>query len=179
MLSISFKPHIKDKFYIEIENAAKELSIHPIDMINQLFNNINDKNYFIMIEGLEGTIENFVEEINSSNYVVIDNGKYKQLIKNLPTLYLITPYNKDIDVFKSYMGAFSEGFMSLNIINNSIGYVFPSDINKTAIIEFLNKNSVIEISITSDKNMLEIQSSRQEVLLNVCNRVCSCMLLGE
>ena len=77
------------------------------------------------------------------------------------------------------MGAFSEGFMSLNIINNSIGYVFPSDINKTAIIEFLNKNSVIEISITSDKNMLEIQSNRQEVLLNVCNRVCSCMLLGE
>ena len=179
MLSISFKLNVKDKFYILMEKNDKQHLFDTINMIDNLFDNLSNKTYFFAINGIDTTLDNLLEEVCSRNYVLIDNGKHNRFVKNLPDLYLFTTQPEDIDVFKSYIGAFSEGFMSLFVINSPIKYVFSSDVNKDDIMEFVNKYSIVKISVTSDKNTFEIQSNSQDNLLKVCNKICEYMLLKD
>lgn len=176
MLSIHFEPHIKGKFYIKIKTYDREYFDDPIDMIDKMFDNLNNKAYFIMINGADGTIKNLIEEMRSQNQVLIDNGKHNRFVKNLPTLFLFTAYPDDIEVFKSYIGAFSEGFMSLFIINDLEEYILSPDVNKDDVISYINKNSIIEIGVTSDAKIFELQSNSQETLLRICNKLCKSML---
>ena len=176
MLALNFEPNVKNKFYILIEKANKKFLFDPINMIDKLFDTLNNKTYFMMIDGADGTIDNLLAELCSRNYILIDNGKHNHFVKKLPTLCLFTIYPEDIDIFKSYIGAFSEGFMSLFIVNSTMEYVFCSEVNKDDVIGFVKEHSIVEISITSNKNIFEIQSNSQENLLKICNKICESML---
>jgi hypothetical protein len=133
--------------------------------------------YCILIDGLEVTIDNLLEELNSNTHLLIDNGKYKRIIKNLPTLCVFTNHQEDVNTFASYIGSFNEGSMSLFIMESFNSDVLKTEMSRENIINYANENSIIQIDVTMDGDAIEIESHNEQFdLLEICNIVCKSML---
>lgn len=109
--------------------------------------------FFITIDGLESTLDEFIESCSSKDYCIYDNGRYNLFIKNLPTLCMFTYEWNDVIAFYEYIGSFNEGKMSLLFLDSDFNFDFDNykKDNCSKISEYY-----FRIDVFSDGNEFEI-----------------------
>lgn len=103
----------------------------PQEAIESLFCSVlmeNEKDskarVLMLIDGLEGGLEVFLKECQSTEYRWYDNGRWRWFAHYLPTLALLTDQACDIYAFANSKSAFSEGSMSLFYISQEFVPLF-------------------------------------------------------
>lgn len=112
--------------------------------------------YFIAIDGLESTLDTFIESCSSGNYHLYDNGRYNRLIKNLPTLCMLSEEWHDVVTFFEFIGSFNEGQMRLFLLNSN--FYFKFDSRKNEVFAKIRDHCFVKIEVFSDGDVLEITS---------------------
>ena len=116
--------------------------------------------YFISIDGLESTLNTFIESCGSSNYHLYDNGRYNWLIKALPTLCIISEEWNDVVTFYEFIGSFNEGQMSLFLLDSNFYCKFDSQ--KNEVLSKIQDHCFVKIEVFPDGDVVEIMSSSVE-----------------
>ncbi|MBQ9965702.1 MAG: hypothetical protein IJP22_03120 [Clostridia bacterium] len=111
--------------------------------------------FFISIDGLESTLDDFIESCSSKDYCISDNGQYNLFVKNLPTLCMITYEWNDVITFYEYVGSFNEGQMSLLFLDSNFNFNF--DFNNCKKDDYYKINEYyFRIDVFPDGNEFEI-----------------------
>lgn len=116
--------------------------------------------YFISIDGLESTLDTFIESCSSSNYHLYDNGRYNWLIKTLPTLCILSGEWSDVVTFYEFIGSFNEGQMSLFILDSNFSLKFDSQ--KNEVFSKIQDHCFVKIEVFPDGDVFEITSGSVE-----------------
>lgn len=115
--------------------------------------------YFIAIDGLESSIDTFVESCSSENYCLYDNGKRNWLVKNFPTLFMLSEEWDDVKTLSDFVGSFNEGTMSLTFLSSHTSVVLAKQSEKDKVFSELKKYSYVEVEILPDGDAFEITAS--------------------
>ena len=172
------------EFYLKNENnltiyfdekTKSQLSFLLQNILNNLKICMQIK-FIIIINGLETTIDTFLDSCISNDYFLYDNNYYKKFIKYLPTLYLISDYIGDIKTFFNFIGAFNEGVMNLIIIEDSITDLHLSKSNIENIKQLINNDYLIEFRILPDGDTVEINTKSSLIKLrDIINYIEKCL----
>lgn len=112
--------------------------------------------YFISIDGVDGTIDTFIESCVSNNYRIYDNGRYRRFIKYMPTLCLLSNSWSDIITFYDFLGSFNEGQMCLSFIDSEISIILENEAQKDRLFDKIEKHCFVEIAVPPDGDVFEI-----------------------
>jgi len=175
-LKIDMNNNSKNALLIECNNFSEQNKIELVEIINSELDNYVNKKYFIEISGLGGTIDTFIEETKSKNYIYIDHYKNRFFAKKLSNIYVLTEHTQDICSAAKYFGSFNEGYINITIINSSE----DSSISKSSLVDlknFIDKNSILEISVEPDGNILSIKECNSHInLIKISSAICKLAL---
>jgi len=142
-----------NKLIIFIDRKSKPELIRLFQLID---NSIITKKYFIVIHGLDLTIDRFADTCISKDFRLYKNGKYNRLIENLPTLYMLSSQWNDVLTFIDYFGNFNEGWMYLSFVDSAFSPVFIDENDHEVILEKSHDHSIVEIDCENE-SALEIK----------------------
>lgn len=141
------------KISINFDKISKKHIVSLLEMIRSEFCKSKQLQFFISIDGLESTLENFIESCVSRDYCIYDNGRHNLFVKNLPTLYMITYEWNDVITFCEYAGSFNEGQMSLLFLDSDLHFDFGTHKKD----DYLNINEYyVKIDVFPDGDEFEI-----------------------
>lgn len=141
------------KLSISFDKISKKHIVSLLETIRSEFCKSKQLQFFISIDGLESTLENFIESCVSRDYCIYDNGRQNLFVKNLPTLCMITYEWNDVITFCEYTGSFNEGQMSLLFLDSDLHFDF--DTHKKD--DYFNINEYyVKIDVFSDGDEFEI-----------------------
>lgn len=128
--------------------------------------------YLVRINGLEVTIDDFVEKILSKNYQYIREVKGRFFIKELANIYLLTNNEQDMCTLAMYFGAVNEGYINIEVLNCpeevDIRESLPDNFEK-----FILRNRIMEILIEPDGDALNINNcNTKSDLLKISSAIC-------
>jgi len=177
MISIDFDTNEKGKLYILFIKERKKTVDYIFSAIRDVLFEDKDVQFFVSICGLGVTIESFINQINSKEYILIDKYKDKFIYRSMAKAYIKVSDRNDIDIFEKYIGEFSEGDMTLAVLNTSIKYSIYDLVNSKDSLCSLLSQAKLRIDIIDDAESFEITSQSTENLLRICTAVSRATLL--
>lgn len=145
---------------ISFDKSPENQMMLLFELIRTELSQLDQPSYFIAIDGLESTIDTFVESCNSNNYRLYDNGKHNWLIKNFPTLCLLSEDWHDITIFYKFIGSFNEGSIQLYFIDSQICLSLSDEDQKDKLFANINDHCRVQIDILSDGDVFKITSKK-------------------
>jgi len=123
------------------------------------------KKYLIEIRGLGGTIDTFIKDIQSKNYLYINESKVWFIIKEFARLFLLTEIEQDLYSVTEYFGSFNEGYICVSVLKTCEDInVRESAIDQIEI--FVRKHCILEILVEPDGDFLDIRAHNEIVTLS-------------
>lgn len=157
---------------IGFEKFSDKEKILLIQNVILALSEYKDKQYLIKIKGLEVTINSFIEEMLSGNYLYVREKKGKLFIKELANISLLTNNEQDMYTLATYFGAVNEGFINVEVVN----YSDEIDIRKSLpdkFEEIVSKNRILEIIVEPDGDILSIDNCNNKTdLLKISTAIC-------
>lgn len=158
----------ENKLLVCFDKAPHNQMMMLLDLIRFDLSQSKQIKYFISIDGLESTLDTFIESCSSSNFHLYDNGRYNWLIKSLPTLCILSEEWSDIVTFYEFIGSFDEGQMLLFLLDSN--YKFNFDGQKNEVFSKIQDHCFVKIEIFPDGDVFEITShSVKYDLKNIVN----------
>lgn len=148
----------ENKLLVYFDKGAEKQMLAIMELLDKEINYSRQPKYFMVMEGVEVNIDAFLESCISNNYRLYDNGKYNMLIKNLPTLCLLSADWSDVVVFYEFIGSFNEGQMNLTFLESQVSFSLVYEEDKSNMIKKVRKHCIIEICVYSDGYLFEINS---------------------
>ena len=146
-----------EKITICFEKISKDHISSLFETIRHEFYKSKQLKFLISIDGLESTLDDFIESCSSKDYCIYDNGRYSLFVKNLPTLCMLTYEWNDVITFYEYVGSFNEGQMSLLFLDSD--FYFDFDNYKKDDCSEINEY-YLKIDVFSDGDEFEITTGR-------------------
>lgn len=137
---------------IYFENASNE-TLFALFRVILSFQ--NDGMYCAEIDGLEGTIDDFVETCSSKEYKIYQNGKWHLWIRYLPTLFLVTKEWEDIHHFIDFIGSFNEGSMALYYLDTCHD-LLQNNKDAERVREQIWRHTYVKLKIFQDGDGIEV-----------------------
>lgn len=160
------------KIIICFDKISKKHIVSLLETIRSEFCKSKQLKFFISIDGLESTLDNFIESCNSKDYCIYDNGRYNLFVKSLPTLCMLTYEWNDVITFYEYIGSFNEGQMSLLFLDSDFNFDNYkkgdcSNINEYYVkIDVFSDGDEFEITTGLTKDNCEDEFVKMKTLIN-------------
>lgn len=146
------------KLIVYFENASYSYTL--LEWIRLDLCQFKQLQYFIVIDGLESTLDFFMESCRSNQYRLYSNGWRSWCIKALPTLCIVSEEWNDVVTFCEFIGSFNEGQMNLFLVDSNISLELNGQ--KNEVLSEMESHSFIKIEVLPDGDGIEITSSSVE-----------------
>jgi hypothetical protein len=153
-----------DRLIVGCSKLSNQDKIQLIQKIVSVLDGSNKK-YLIEICGLGVTIDTFIEEMRSKNYLYFDESKGRFFPRKLDKLYLLTENEQDLYSATEYFGSFNEGYISISFLDTN------EDLNiaesaENVIEGYVLKNCLLEILVEPDGEFMDIRARNESVSMS-------------